>query len=244
MTKPLLTISQASKFLGISEDTLRRWDKTENFKPTKKNKKTGYRYYSKEDLLKYLSSLDICKLALKWVKSEQENEPQRLFYCENIGIFNYRLGKLEKELMSVPEFTKSYSLTTSMVGEIGNNSFDHNIGNWPDVPGVFFGYNIKARRVVLADRGQGILKTLSRVIKLKDDAEALKVAFTEILSGRAPEPRGNGLKYVKQIITDNKYYALEFQTGDAKLTLKYQDIDLKIIKTSFEIKGCLALITF
>ncbi len=131
-----------------------------------------------------------------------------------------------------------------MVGEIGNNSFDHNIGNWPDIPGIFFGFNIDKRWVVLADRGQGVLETLSRVKDLKSHKEALSVAFTEVLSGRAPEARGNGLKYVYGIITSTKNYKLKFQTGDAELTLKGGSNDIVIEKNQQKVRGCLVLISF
>ena len=83
---------------------------------------------------------------------------------------------------------------TAVTGEIGNNSFDHNLGNWPNVPGVFFAHNATRRHVILADRGVGIRSTLTRVRpEISSDAEALHIAMTEAVSGRAPENRGNGL---------------------------------------------------
>ena len=33
-------------------------------------------------------------------------------------------------------------LIVAVAGEIGNNSFDHNLGKWPDSPGVFFGFDV------------------------------------------------------------------------------------------------------
>ncbi len=84
-----------------------------------------------------------------------------------------------------------FSLLVSVAGEIGNNSFDHNLGLWPDTPGVFFGYDLNKKQIVLADRGVGVLKTLKRVRPgLARDADALEVAFTEVISGRAPERQG------------------------------------------------------
>lgn len=47
---------------------------------------------------------------------------------------------------------------------------------------------MRKRYIVLADRGLGILETLKQVRPtLKTHIEAVNVAFTEILSGRAPE---------------------------------------------------------
>ena len=137
-----------------------------------------------------------------------------------------------------------FSLLTSIAGEIGNNSYDHNLGNWPDTPGIFFGYDVVKRHIVLADRGLGILKTLQRVRpQLNNDQEALRVAFTEIVSGRAPEARGNGLKYVRNIIA--KYpIKLLFRTGNAQVTLLRESKALQFATTQEYVQGCIAFITY
>jgi len=125
---------------------------------------------------------------------------------------------------------KMYPLISAITGEIGNNSFDHNLGNWPDAPGTFFAYNLNKRQIVLADRGQGVLVTLKRARPgLSDHKNALRVAFTEIVSGRAPEYRGNGLKFVSNVVIDNKI-SLFFQTGDAQLRIQKDDSVLSIKK--------------
>ncbi|MEK7470448.1 MAG: hypothetical protein AAB622_00365 [Patescibacteria group bacterium] len=125
---------------------------------------------------------------------------------------------------------------------IGNNSFDHNLGNWPDIGGVLFSYNLQNKSVVLADRGLGILATLKRVLpELNSADEALKVAFTKTVSGRFPETRGNGLKFVRTIIIDNPF-TLYFQTGDAYLYLKQDESDVIIQPAKTPIRGCFAII--
>jgi len=94
-------------------------------------------------------------------------------------------------------------LTISVVGEIGNNCFDHNLGHWKDVPGCWFETQITGGLlwVCIADRGQGVLKSLARTDPaLRDDQAALIAAFERNISGRAPEHRGNGLKFVKNVI--------------------------------------------
>ena len=117
------------------------------------------------------------------------------------------------------------------------------MGNWTDIPGVFFSYDLKSRKIVLADRGQGVLKTLQRVLpKLKTDSEALKVAFTRYISGRAPENRGNGLKFVKDIIFSYPIQ-LEFYSGDAKLTLN-ENKNLELNKNKKTFHGSIAVINY
>ena len=136
------------------------------------------------------------------------------------------------------------SLLSAVAGEIGNNSFDHNLGNWPDIPGIFFSYDMRTRMIVLADRGQGILTTLKRVKpELNAHDEALRVAFTETLSGRRPEARGNGLKFVRSIIVEHPF-TLNFQTGNALLDLGRGDDDIVIKHAQEFIRGCFATIGF
>lgn len=151
---------------------------------------------------------------------------------------------MEREMMRIPELSNIFSLVSSTAGEIGNNSFDHNLGLWRDIPGIFFGYDLRKKIVVLADRGQGIWQSLRRVRPtLQNDEEALKVAFTEVVTGRAPEQRGNGLKYVRRIMTKNPM-ELFFQTGSARLKLKNGDSEIVVEKNDTIIDGCLARIHF
>ncbi len=240
-----IRIGDAATFLGVSIDTLRRWDKDGKLKPIETTR-SHHRYYSRDDLSKYLDRMNIEKIAYKWVKSNKPLTPPKPFYCQTISDFSARLPRLEDILQKENDLNETYSLITSSASEIGNNSFDHNLGNWPNIPGIFFGYSIKSskRIVVLADKGQGILTTLKRVKKnLLDDKEALNLAFTEIMSGRSPESRGNGLKYVRKVITSQKFF-LKFQTGNAVLKLKHNDTKLDISISKYSIPGCLAIIEF
>lgn len=182
------------------------------------------------------------KLAKNWAVSGREFPDQ--FYCQNSGIFQARLVKMEGLMIENKNTKDLFSLLTSITGEIGNNSYDHNLGQWPDIPGIFFGYDLGKKQIILADRGVGILKTLKRVRPgLKDHQDALRLAFTEIISGRKPEARGNGLKYVRSVIGKNPINLI-FQTGNAKLTLNSGDADLNIKSIKESVRGCLALITY
>ncbi|MFH1565072.1 MAG: helix-turn-helix domain-containing protein [bacterium] len=241
-----LTISQTSKMLGVSIQTLRRWDDAGKFFSVRKGI-TGHRYYKREDIDDYiknnLKSL-LFKLAKSWVINDLTTEFYPDFYCSDSSIFQARLSRLEKDLVNIRELGKTFPLISAITGEIGNNSFDHNLGNWPDIPGIFFAYDLSEKKIALADRGQGILATLKKVRpELANHKDALRVAFTEIVSGRAPESRGNGLKFVKNVVSSNKI-SLLFQTGDAKLEIKQGDLELNIEESDIEFHGCLALIKF
>ena len=235
----LIPIKEAAKLLGVSVMTLRRWDKAGRLLPIRKTLRS-HRFYRRLDI--ELFSSDLFQMAHDWVTS-QKSFPLDL-YCSNSAVFIARVTKMG-DLMMRNEATKDkFSLIVSIAGEIGENSYAHNLGQWPDIPGTFFGYDLNKRQIVLADRGLGILETLRRVrTNLSNHKQALEVAFTEIISGRAPEARGNGLKYVRKVITENQINLL-FQTGDAKLELQGGSPDLKITNSSDNFHGCLALIYF
>ncbi len=184
------------------------------------------------------------KLVYNWIESKLDKvDIKSNYYCQTRDIFQARLSKMTNDLLenSGIEENKIYVIS-AIAGEIGNNSFDHNLGNWPDIMGIFFSYNFEKNNleIILADRGQGILKTLKRVKpELKNDFEALKTAFTERISGRAPEARGNGLKFSKENIEKENMH-LVFTSGKAKAELNKK---MEIMKADKNINGCLVVLT-
>lgn len=238
--KNLLTIKEAAQFLGVSEMTLRRWDKNGLFKPTFISP-GKHRLYSLADL--ETKTKGIFRLAQEWARTDKPFVPRQEFYCPTSDIWKARHEKMANEMAQNSAIGEISSLIASAVGEIGNNSFDHNLGNWPDIAGAFFAYDLGKRRIVLADRGLGVLTTLRQSIPdLKNDEEALNTAFTQVVTGRAPEHRGNGLKYVRAAIMQAKAHLL-FQSGNAIFEIENNgSINNKIAETSM--RGCLAMIEF
>ncbi len=239
MEEKLLTIGQAAEYLGVSLNTLRRWD--ENGKLIAIRKEGGtHRYYREKDLEVFVS--DLMKFALEWIQNGTEFPGT--FYCPTSSIFNARLTKMEYALMQKPGFEKLYSLITLITGEIGDNSFAHNLGKWPDTAGIFFGYDLAKGIVVLADRGLGILETLRQVRpELPSHVAAVEVAFTEFISGRAPEKRGNGLKTVRQVVMERPI-DLFFTSGDAEVRMQGSRKVFHVTRGQRIVRGCLAKIEF
>ncbi|HEY9583317.1 MAG TPA: helix-turn-helix domain-containing protein [Candidatus Paceibacterota bacterium] len=236
--KELISIGEASEIMGISIDTLRRWDSSGKLPSIKSS--GGHRLYNKDRLEIFLK--DIIGLAKDWVFNNSEISGQ--FHCTNSAVFQARLIKFQDLLANDETVKNIFPLIVAITGEIGNNSFDHNLGNWPDTPGIFFSYDVSKKIVVLADRGQGILTTLKRVKpSLTTHEDALRVAYTEILSGRSPESRGNGLKFVRKIVTENPI-GLTFLTGNAILFLERENSTLIIKRVPTDFRGCLAVITY
>lgn len=188
--------------------------------------------------------MNLEKSAHEWLDDEPSKTQKRSeFYCETRDVFQARLDRMLREFLrngNIDE-TNVY-LASAIAGEIGNNSFDHNLGSWPDVQGIFFGYESENSnvKIILADRGQGVFKTLKKVkSEIMTDEDALNTAFTERISGRAPEKRGNGLKFVKENVEDRKMHLL-FSSGNAQIEI---NAEMKIGKSEKEIRGCLAILT-
>jgi len=71
---------------------------------------------------------------------------------------------------------------------------------------------------VIADRGQGVLASLRRVLPgLQRDQYALDTAFSKIISGRSPEKRGNGLKFVREVVNGCTHRGLVFLSGTGEI---------------------------
>jgi hypothetical protein len=71
--------------------------------------------------------------------------------------------------------------------------------------------------------------------------EAIEIAFTERLSGRSPEQRGNGLKFVCEAVKA-KSWSLYFQSGNACCTIGGGQ--LSFLEQKHSIVGCLAVLEF
>ncbi len=237
-----IRIGKAAQMLGVSIQTLRNWEKAGKLLPQRSP--GGQRYYLSQDLERF--ALDLEKLGWAWAASAQPPEIPTDYYCEQQARFSSRLEKMGLLLAGTDAVSEeTASLLTTVAGEIGDNSFMHNIGNWPDVPGIFFAYDIAKRVIVLADRGQGVRKTLSRVRpNIETDVEALRIAFTEIVSGREPEKRGNGLKVVRRIVESNPIHLL-FRSGVAIVKSPKEKSDsINIAVAPENVRGAYAVIRF
>lgn len=184
---------------------------------------------------------DIIAQGSLWVTRNSPSEIEEDIYCQTRDIFGAHLQSLMKHLEK--EIGNDAYLVSAVAGEIGNNSFDHNLGNWPDIPGIYFAHDEISKTIVLADRGRGILATIRNVKPdTGSDKEALLVAFTQIISGRSPEQRGNGLKFVVNVLRERKW-KLNFDSGRASLSIN-ADGKMKIESIKRNIHGCFAVIKY
>ncbi len=156
--------------------------------------------------------------ALNWFQSKSDPGPFSEV-CETRDVLSARLSHfvpLQKRGLSQNDLP----LVISMAGELGNNSFDHNLGQWHDVPGCWFEFQITRQRlwILIADRGQGIYGSLSKVFPdITNEQTAIEKAFKETISGRFPEQRGNGLKFVTGIILKKANRGIACVSGKGKI---------------------------
>lgn len=242
MEEKKVRIGQAAKILGVTAQTLRNWEKSGRLGA--KRSRGGQRYYFVADLERLL--LDLPGLGWAWAASGQAPDLAPEYYCERQDRFTSRLVKMGVVLQQTlnGDVRDLVSLLTLVTGEIGDNAFAHNAGNWPDVPGVFYGYDQGKRIIVVADRGRGVRATLQRVRPgITNDIEALRIAFTETISGRDPEKRGNGLKVIRQI-AETKAIGLVLQSGLGVVRIPKEPGPMKITLAKENVRGVYAVITF
>lgn len=175
----------------------------------------------------------VIKKSLELIKNPQEE-----YFSRTRDIFSARLD-------SYIARTGKY-LESAIIGEIGNNSFDHNFTySKLFLRGTYFNPDFivdSSNYIVLADFGRGVLDSLKVTVPhLTSDEEALHLAFTQVVSGRSPEQRGNGLKFVLKTTLEKKW-DLFYTSGNAFLTVA--DGKSKFSHNGHVYHGCMAIIHF
>ena len=163
-------------------------------------------------------------------------------FLENNEYFSKTRDVFSARIQSFITETKRY-LEAAIIGEIGNNTFDHNFGFNSEYPhGVYCNVQYEQKYSVVADYGRGVKQSLLAVLpSIFSDVEALEIAFTKRVSGRSPEQRGNGLKFVSSTVQQNKWN-LYFQSGSASCSI--DETGIFFSKQPKKIIGCLAVIDF
>ena len=102
MKQELISIGEAASILGVSIDTLRRWDKSGKLKPIKS--KGGHRIYNRFQIELFLN--DLFGIANDWVFNNIEMPPE--FYCANSAVFQTRLAIMQGSLADIVELASQF----------------------------------------------------------------------------------------------------------------------------------------
>jgi len=163
-------------------------------------------------------------------------------FDENDECFSGSRDVFSARIQSYILQTNKY-LEAAIIGEIGNNTFDHNFifqQNFPS--GVYCNLSYQKKYIAIVDYGMGVRQSLASVLpSIGSDAEAVETAFTKRISGRFPEQRGNGLKFVSETIQENKWH-LYFQSGSGSCSIDRHG--MKFFEKTPSITGCLAILDF
>ncbi|MBI4185631.1 hypothetical protein HY524_01100 [Candidatus Berkelbacteria bacterium] len=180
--------------------------------------------------------------AIRWLQADRDtNGLPADVYCSSRDIFQARLDSLRLQLEERSAAMTEPSLVVAVLGELGNNAFDHNLGTWRDSPGVYFAHDRAQGLAVIADRGQGVLASLRRVLPaLPTDQVAVDTAFTQTISGRSPERRGNGLKFVVAVAAQSDL-TVDFYSGSGVYHCGDHPLELALTQP---VQGVLAVVRF
>ncbi len=169
------------------------------------------------------------------------------WHCEFRDTMMARQDHMTRDLMKTIGVEPAH-LLGAISGEIGNNSFDHNLGKWEEIRGCWFSYEMFNDHVliIIGDAGQGIAKSLrSAHHDIQSNQEAIEIAFAKILSGRFPEKRGNGLKFVAKIINHTKPRGLVCLSGDSVYATGQKKADLMtLVRSCYTESSVTGTVTF
>lgn len=147
---------------------------------------------------------------------------ENFFFSTNRGESAARLMPLYNYCIQKDFDPNLASLITSSAGELTNNAFDHNMGFWKDIAGCGLSWSFENNILTLgvADRGRGIIASLGPVLAPQlSPQNILKISFEQVVTGRKPENRGNGLKYVRRHIESSKLNSLVCFSGNVSYTM-------------------------
>src|SRR3989344_6842681 len=115
-SRDLLSIGEAATLIGVSINTLRIWDSKGKLKALRSS--GGHRYYSKEQLERFL--LNIESIARVWAESPMAPELSSDQYCQTHDVFRARLDAMSVILGQNSNAKDMAPLIIAVTGEIGN----------------------------------------------------------------------------------------------------------------------------
>ena len=131
-----------------------------------------------------------------------------VMHCLYQDEFSARLSRFITMFQNFGLSENDAQRATAVVGELGNNVFDHNLGNWPtNISGCIIVAqhypSTHTIEIAVGDPGVGFYGSLKAGFPdLVNDTEAIKLGLAGN-TGRVGEIRGNGLKLIQQWTLQN-----------------------------------------
>lgn len=165
--------------------------------------------------------------------SEHENlNVHEITRCRYADEFSARLGQFEQMFRNFGLNDEDARRALVIFGELGNNVFDHNLGNWPTnfSGSIVVAQNYPAKKrieCVIADVGVGFFGSLRAAFPdLHSDLEAIQKGL-EGYTGRIGETRGNGLKTIQNWTINNFHGILNIHSGKGLVQVDESGIQAK-----------------
>lgn len=175
--------------------------------------------------------------------NEKDNDNVcEILHCIFRDELDARLGKIQRMFEHFGLNEMERSMATSIVGELGNNVFDHNDGQWPtSVRGAIILAQMNPQKrmveVVVADPGIGFSGSLKALnLNIASDVDAIELGLTGV-TGRIGERRGQGLQIVQNWTIKNFAGIVRIHSGSGLIVI---DTDGQHPETVFPIVGTLA----
>lgn len=177
------------------------------------------------NVLREIGYLDQADELERLARTEKENlNVQEILHCLYRDEFNVRLERFIAMFRNFGLDPQTAYLATGVVGELGNNVFDHNSFSWPtNVSGaIITAQNYpkkKSIEVAIGDPGIGFRGSLAVAFPdLSSDTEAIKKGLAGN-TGRVGESRGNGLRLIQQWTINNFSGMVMIHSGDGLVTV-------------------------
>ena len=157
---------------------------------------------------------------------------QPLILCKYRDEFNAKLEYFLKMFRNFGLSEADSQRATAVIGELGNNVFDHNLGNWPTpiVGAIIAGQNYPAYKkieITIGDPGVGFYESLTKAFPdINSDTDAIKKGL-EGNTGRVGEQRGNGLKLIQEWTINNFSGQVMIHSGDGLAIVAKDGIQLR-----------------
>ncbi len=183
-----------------------------------------------EKMLNELGYIDDAKTLDRVLAPTEPNlNIQELVHCFYRDDFNARLGRFLSMFRNFGLNEDDSSKATALVGELGNNVFDHNSGSWPTtVVGCIIAAqhypDLRKIEVTVGDPGVGFLGSLKAAFPaLQNDIEAIKKGLAGN-TGRIGEVRGNGLRLIQQWTIQDFSGKVMIHSGNGLVTVDRKEM--------------------
>jgi len=184
-----------------------------------------------DDMLKELGYEDGLHIFEQVSVVEQDNpNVHQITHCRYVDEFNARLGRFERMFRNFGLSDEDAHRALIIFGELGNNVFDHNLGNWPTnfSGSIVVAQNypeLKRIECVVGDVGVGFLGSLRGAFpELQTDIQAIKKGL-DGFTGRIGEKRGNGLKTIQNWTINNFHGILTIHSGNGLVQVDEHGIE-------------------